>query len=329
MNPNPKWIVFDLDQTIGCFDSIHPFLIVFFPDLLQYVYRRPHYKGELFPVLNISVENKKLLATAFSEFVKYATLDEKENRLLRPGIVHIIALLLQAKKKGLVKDMIIYSNNANRYNLYFAHEMLKLLLNVKEDIFSQLVDWWHPLRNAEARPRMVKEPALIATGPKTILTIRKAFGNMDISTEDIIFFDDSNHPHVKRQIPEKNYFNVQAYFSSGNLNNLHNAMLRALMAYDLDRNISLLDEYKKIGLHIGVTEEDIESFRMTNIRPTNVPTDFDEINGRLYEIFHMNARAIIIPQTKIQFRNINLKGGSFRKKRQTRKKILKIRKTRK
>jgi hypothetical protein len=276
------WVAFDLDQTIGCFESIHPYLTVFFPDVLQIVYRKPYYKGPGVPVLDISSADKKRLALAFNDFVKWMAATENENKLLRPGIIPIISLLLKAKKRGLVGGIMIYSNNSNPYMLHFAHELIKTILGIKTAIFCPLVHWWHSLRNKELRGNVSFS---LSHGPKTVSTIRAAFTNIycinnrynrnnrnnrnntsnnkniEISSANIIFFDDLIHERISNKIPTQNYFHVQPYHRYADILKIHICFLNALMIHDLDKNKGLLDEYKKIGLSIGPSDEHINSFR--------------------------------------------------------------------
>jgi hypothetical protein len=259
------WVAFDLDQTIGCFESVHPYLTVFFPDVLQIVYRKPYYKGPGVPVFDISTADKKRLASAFGDFVKWMAASEDKNKLLRPGIIPIISLLLKAKKKGIVGGIMIYSNNANPYMLLFAHELIKAVLGIDEPIFCPLVHWWHPLRNKEVRGEKSFD---LSHGPKTVDTIRAAFMNgfckkyyVQVSSADILFFDDLIHKDISNIIPAQNYFHVMPYHRIGDFNVTHNAFLNALMVHDLDKSAGVLIEYKKVGLNIGPGPEELVTFK--------------------------------------------------------------------
>jgi len=269
-------VAFDLDSTLGYFESVHPYLMVFFPDMMQQIFKPPNYKGPAFPKPNISNYDKKLLEKAFEDFVEIMAKREHMNKLLRPGILDIISALLNAKKRGLVGNMMIYSSNSNPYMLLFAHRLIQVMLGVKEPIFSPLVHWWHPLRNAEVRAPGTELP--LGHGPKTVDTIIKALstGKDKIKEKDILFFDDLIHTDIYERIPEANYFHVERYVHYGIPLNIYSSFLYALMKYKLDKNNGLVNEYKKLGLMIGKTNDDIQSFK--DHVPTGVNIDVNDTN---------------------------------------------------
>ena len=110
------WVAFDMDSTLGDFQSLYNYLICLFPNILQETGERPGIK------LHIKEEWLPKLEGAFYEFVTLLALVEEENRIIRPGIIPIIKMCIEAKKKGLIGGIMMYSNNNNRYMLYFAKE---------------------------------------------------------------------------------------------------------------------------------------------------------------------------------------------------------------
>jgi hypothetical protein len=287
------WVAFDLDQTIGCFESVHPYLSAFFPDVLQIVYRKPYYKGPGVPVLDITTVDKKRLALAFGDFVKWMAASEDKNKLLRPGIIPIISLLLKGKKKGVVGGLMMYSNNSNPYMLMFAHELIKAILGIEEDIFYPLVHWWHPLRNKEVRGNAGFD---LSHGPKTVDTIRAAFMSgykksyLQVSSADIIFFDDLIHEGISNIIPAQNYFHVAPYHRLGDFGVIHGAFLNSLMVHDLDKSGDLLDTYKNVGLKIGPGLEEQASFKAQIPVKRDVDVaDSDAILRRLAKLLRLDV----------------------------------------
>jgi hypothetical protein len=218
------------------------------------------------PKLDISNDEKKILYKSFLEFVKWMAYSEDKNKLLRPGIISIINLLMKAKKKGIVDGLMIYSNNSNPYMLHFAHELIKNILGLNEPIFCQLVHWWHPLRNIEVRGPQYDPPLLLGYGEKTIDTIRRSFSTYPCSAKNVIpsshilFFDDLIHKQISDIIPTQNYFHVQPYHHYGDFDITYTHFLTCLMIYNIDLNTKLLQEYKKIGLFIGNKQAQMASF---------------------------------------------------------------------
>jgi hypothetical protein len=312
------WVAFDLDQTIGCFESIHSYLVVYFPDLLQEVFKAPYYSGPTYPKLDISPSDKKRLATAFGIFVKSMATYEYINKLLRPGIIPILNLLLKAKKRGLVGGMMIYSNNSNPYMLLFAHELIKAILGVKEDIFEPLVHWWHPLRNKEVRGA-TKNP--LSHGPKTVETIRAAFSSWhrpQISSSQILFFDDMIHENIMNIIPSQNYFHVQPYHHHGDVLTMNDCFKKSLIGAGFSLSSVMFLEFRKIGINTDLII-DFKGGRKTDVFDTGV------ILNRLSKIFNMDAYApSVAPYSPASYSPAvfsplaSSKGGSTRRRRRRR-----------
>jgi len=305
------WVAFDLDQTIGCFESLHPYLMVFFPDLLTNVFRAPYYTGKPFPKLTVSQVDKRRLAIAYGDFVKWMAVREGINKLLRPGILDVMNMLMRAKKKGVVGGIMIYSNNSNPYMLQFAADLIKLLMGSDESVFCPLVHWWHPLRNEEVRAKGMTYQ--LSHGPKTAQTIQAAFSAgycrkyyVSVSFADILFFDDLVHAGISDIIPAQNYFHVQPYHHICPVEVINECFLNALMVNDLDKNLPLLEEFKKVGLSIGPYAADLATFRVGGAqgRETEV-VDGDVILKRLsklvnveYAVFVPNKITVAFPAEK-------------------------------
>jgi len=279
-------VAFDLDSTLGCFESVHPYLMVFFPDILQHVFKAPQYKGPPYPKLNVGESDKRSLALAFEDFVVYMAKKEHVNKLLRPGIIDIIRSLLNAKKYGLVDKMIIYSSNSNPYMLLFAHRLIQVMLDTNEPVFCEMVHWWHPLRDAEVRGPGTNYT--LGHGPKTVNTIKKAL-KIPVANKDILFFDDIIHPDIKEHIPEQNYFHVERYIHYGMPLVIYSCFLYSLIKHKLDKKVSLLNEYKRIGLSIGQSNSNIQSFKEHTPEGSNVDVyDKERILLRLRDLFNIH-----------------------------------------
>lgn len=245
----PLWCAFDLDHTIGCFDAVYSYLIVFFPDMLQQIFKAPYYKGALYPRLDIDEDNKTRLSHSYYQFVRWMAHNEDKNRLLRPGLIPILNLLLRAKSKGYVGGIMIYSNNSNPYILKFASDLIRTIMGHREVIFDPMVSWWHPLRNAEVRGFPGAE---LSYGPKTVATIQRAFlSSGSVPTSDILFFDDLIHSAIYNVIPAQNYFHVQQYHNSGDAAIIHQCFLNALLSCGIDNRAAWLSKFEMVGVRVN------------------------------------------------------------------------------
>jgi len=294
------WIAFDMDSTLGYFESVSNFLILFAPWLLQEVYQTPYYKGPAYPKIKVSDESHGKLFYALRAFVKELAANEDTNRLLRPGILPIIKRLLAAKKAGQVGGLMIYSNNSSRHMLIFVNMLIKEILGVEENIFCPLVDWWHQIRDKECRAKegrakegrakegRAKEAADLGMGPKTIGTIQTAFTTAamfetcgygvltkkDVAAENIVFFDDLIHHEIYAGIPRAHYFHVQPYVHYAPFSNLYNAFYRAYQSVGLHGDKALLAEFLKIGFDfssVGLAYYSIHAHQ-----PSGVNKDVDD-----------------------------------------------------
>jgi type III secretion system FlhB-like substrate exporter len=166
--------------------------------------------------------------------------------------------------------------------LLFANRLIQAALGTKEPVFSPLVHWWHPLRDAEVRAPGTELG--LGHGPKTVDTIIQALSTarVKIKEQDILFFDDLIHTDIRERIPDANYFHVERYVHYGLPLNIYSCFLYVFMKYNLDKNVGLVNEYKKLGLLIGKTNDDIQSFKDHTPTGVNVNVhDTDSILRRL------------------------------------------------
>jgi hypothetical protein len=188
--------------------------------------------------------------------------------------------------------------------LIFAHELIKAILGIEEAIFCPLVHWWHPLRNKEVRGNTGYD---LSHGPKTVDTIRAAFmsglckkNSVQISSADILFFDDLIHAGISNIIPAQNYFHVMPYHSIGDFGTIHNAFLNALMVHDLDKSAGLLETYKNVGLTIGPGAEEQATFKaQIPVKRGVGVADSDAILRRLAKLLRLDVYYNMAAQKKI------------------------------
>jgi hypothetical protein len=196
-------VAFDLDETLGRFGNLDAFLFFIFPKAL--------YDGQLAGsepfVPSEALESKiRIFLETFAE-----CLLKKEPGLgmLRPGILDILKVFVDAKNRGDVKAAAIYSNNGNIGLLLLAKTIIETALNAP-GFFCDLVCWYDPRRKSE----IVKgKPGHAA---KTYAMLKKIFMSPkcavgSVNPEDVYFFDDLRHPDLFSEIGPENYFQVVPY----------------------------------------------------------------------------------------------------------------------
>jgi hypothetical protein len=186
------YVAFDLDNTLGFFEITNKFAFLWSPSFLD----NPEHSIVNRP-LNLPSSLSQQLKRARQIFVD-KLLEDKDilNTIIRPNIDSLILPLLEAKKKGKLKTIIIYSNTGVSYSL----ELAKAILEKKygTEIFSLLADHWHPLRAADHkdhRPGHYVEPY------KTIQTLTLLFKSAtkekaNIPYKNILFVDDRMPKHT-------------------------------------------------------------------------------------------------------------------------------------
>lgn len=291
------WVAFDLDGTLGSFESIMPLLILFFPSLVEELYRKPQWNGPEYETIATTPTMRSKLTRAFTKFVELMAANEEQTQLLRPGIVRVIQYLLDLQKKGHIGGMMIYSNNANPYALHFAHELIKGVLGVEKEIFCPLVHWGHRLRDEEIRSQT--PPLLLGHGPKRVETIINAFTewqrcgyytaktrHITITPADVIFIDDQIHPNISRALPPENYLHIQSYSHSPDVIYMYHALLLAYEGEDIDMNTKFTEQFRRVGFDMETADTLEASIRERRYVVSESPvTDEDVILRRFEDLF--------------------------------------------
>ena len=200
------YVGFDLDETLGRFVVPHYHTIFLQPHTV--LYRAAWASKEPVP-LSPTLESK--LNDAFSRFASCLASKEPALGLLRPSMIEIVKRLHELKQEGLVKAVLIYSNNGNLALLHLAGKMIEELANAP-GLFCNYIHWYHPSR------RMEIERGNPGAGFKTLAVLKQAFQSGtcgvtgDIPTKDIYFFDDVYPTHWDLQSKLGNrYFHIAPY----------------------------------------------------------------------------------------------------------------------
>ena len=187
------YVAFDLDNTLGFFELTNPLAFLWSPDFLENPEQSAP-NGRLDLTAKLHVKLKK----ARNNFANNLLADPALLSLvLRPNLDVIFPPLIQAKKAGKLKAIIIYSNTGVTYSM----ELAKYLIEKKykmPGLISLMADHWHPLRVAD-RPRYVPEGRYVQP-EKTIKTLHHLFKAATgqkgpIAVNKIMFMDDRNPKH--------------------------------------------------------------------------------------------------------------------------------------
>lgn len=228
------YIGFDLDETLGRFSVAHYHTIFLQPHNILYraqwsgLYSARDYVKEPIP-LSPALEAKLGRAfTIFTDCLAEKELQQPPLGLLRPSMIEILKRLYELKREGLVKAIVVYSNNGNLALLHLAGKMIEKIINAP-GLFCNYIHWYHPLRSREI------DKSNPGVAYKTFEVLLEAFqsrscgAHRDIPLQNIYFFDDSDPPHRDlQQILRNHYFQIAPYKYDADYKGLNECLKIAL-----------------------------------------------------------------------------------------------------
>ena len=181
------YFVFDLDETLGNFHTPYYFLV----DLR-------------------SIADQ----TAYQNFVAaVATIEDSGNPLgiIRPGILAVMREVKKLKDAGLVKSLLIYSNNSHLESLEFVRDVIQHVVD-DPTLFSDCIHWDRegreiehtiPKRQGSANKTWAVLTDLMIHGPT-------AADASTLTPDKIYFFDDQEHM-LEKKLPEGHTIRMMEY----------------------------------------------------------------------------------------------------------------------
>jgi hypothetical protein len=125
---------------------------------------------------------------------------------LRPGLLPIMKQLAALKRKGLVKGVVIYSNNSHLQSLHFVKDIIELHVG---PLICDCIHWLHPSREADkTNPYIMKSWNTLAR----IMHEGPCRAPKNLSPNNVYFFDDQQHVDMEGALNEQ-YYRVPSYHS--------------------------------------------------------------------------------------------------------------------
>lgn len=178
------YFVFDLDETLGNFHTPYFFL----EDL----------------------RNTK--EAAYKNFVEAVAAVEDSGHplgIIRPGILTVMRKLKELKDKGLVKSLVIYSNNSHLESLEFARDVIQHVVD-DSTLFSDCIHWGYSGREIEhilpKRPGSANKTWAVLTN----LMINGPTAATELTPEKVYFFDDQEHI-LEKELPAGHTIRMMEY----------------------------------------------------------------------------------------------------------------------
>jgi hypothetical protein len=193
-----SYLAFDMDGTIGSFTILRRMLCIF--NQPTFFIKTP---------TKIPPPNEKLdtiLSVSYSNFVRRILENElsaKPLGLFRPGIFALFKRIAVLRKAGLVKGVIIYSNNQTEGLVTFVKDVINLAVEavIDESFFRFSM-------------KRLAINARVGNPEKTWREIKQLLASIGASPEiepkSVIFLDDLVHKDLKANLGH-NYINVEEY----------------------------------------------------------------------------------------------------------------------
>ena len=194
------------------------------------------------------------LNKAYNNFVEDVLSEETSNEplgILRPGILDVMKRLYDLQKKGLVKHVLIYSNNGHLQSLEFIRDLIHKYLGTN-NLIGECIHWNHHMRDEERIPGVANKTWNVI---KNIMVNGLCNAPSDLRPDNVFFFDDLDHIDLQRALGRK-YYKVPAYNFKASFDRIAEIYGKALesvhididkfIEYIMDIFISTREDYSKI-----------------------------------------------------------------------------------
>ena len=224
-----SYFIFDMDETIAELYSVYYFIA----SLRLQETLSEHLK------MNVDNKTRKSLDKAYDIFVD-RILEEETSLyplgILRPGILGIMKHIERLKSRGIIKSVVIYSNNSHLQSLEFIRDLIYADLDLKmgDNFITECVHYNHPMR--------VSEKSVLPLGTKSWNTLKEILINSKcgapntLEVERVFFFDDLVHPELQYNLGQ-NYYNVPAYNFKASFDRISHIFINSLIEANVDLGI--------------------------------------------------------------------------------------------
>ena len=247
-----RYFIFDMDETLAELYSVYYFIASLRLKETMEIINKDEAN-------NIPESLNTSLNKAYNKFVEDVLSEETSYELLgilRPDILDIMKRLYNLQKKGLVKHVLIYSNNSHLQSLEFIRDLIHKHLGTN-NLIGDCIHWNHHMRDEERIPGVAN---------KTWNVIRNIMVNglcnapSDLRPDNVYFFDDLDHIDLQNALGN-NYYKVPAYNFKASFDRIAEIYKKAILSSDVDTN-----EFIEYIIDIFVsTDEDYSKIRDLSI----------------------------------------------------------------
>jgi hypothetical protein len=198
------YFVFDMDETLAELYSVYYFIASL---KLQETLEESSARNKM----SIPPSLKQQLHRAYHYFVRKVLTEEASDRplgVLRPGILDVMMELSMLQREGVIKNVIIYSNNSHLQSLEFIRDLIHEYVGTN-NLIMDCIHWNHPMRREEKiiHPNFSNKTWSVL---KRIMVTGHCRALQSLHPSQVHFFDDLEHLDLKREL-QQNYHMVPAY----------------------------------------------------------------------------------------------------------------------
>ena len=279
------YFVFDLDETLAELYNMYYFIGSL---------RIKETLGD--PTTSVTSSLQNSLNKAYNIFVHNILAEEISSSpigIIRPGILGVMQKLYELQTSGIIKYVVIYSNNEHLQSLEFIRDIIHKYLGIN-DLIIDCIHWNHSIRDNDKIKNKKTWNTL-----KNIIKYGMCKESERIKQKNIYFFDDLEHKNLQKVLGS-NYYKVPEYTYIPSFNRISKIFKNAIEQAEVDVHmftsvISILTNNSRIDNHM-VLDEIIELFKESDVHINiNVPEPDNGIN------MMMNAITAAIHQSDVKY----------------------------
>jgi hypothetical protein len=239
------YFVFDMDETLAELYSVYYFIA-------SLRLRETLEESSARNKMSIPETLKNQLSRAYSYFIRRVLAEEVSDTplgILRPGILDVMMELYQLKREGIIKNVIIYSNNSHLQSLEFIRDLIHEYVGIN-DLIVDCIHWNHPMRTQEKmiHPNFSNKTWSVL---KRIMVTGNCRALRSLEPSQVYFFDDLEHHDLKKEL-QQHYHMVPPYRFRASFDRLEAIYRDVLKAGNVDTE-ALLD----FVIHLFADNQDV------------------------------------------------------------------------
>jgi hypothetical protein len=239
------YFVFDMDETLAELYSVYYFIASL---RLRETLEESSARNKML----IPETLKNQLRRAYGYFLRRILAEEASDTplgILRPGILDVMMELYQLKREGIIKNVVIYSNNSHLQSLEFIRDLIHEYVGIN-DLIVDCIHWNHPMRTEEKiiHPNFSNKTWSVL---KRIMVTGNCRALRSLEPQQVHFFDDLEHHDLKKEL-KQNYHMVPPYRFRASFDRLEVIYRDVLKAANVDTE-ALLD----FVIHLFADNQDV------------------------------------------------------------------------